>query len=211
MVPLITLWLPILLAAMIVFVASAIMHTVLPYHKSDCQQIPDEALVLAALRTAGLKRGYYHFPFTSHKEMKSPAVIEKYRQGPVGMMTVLPSGPPVMPKFLGMWFPYCLIIGVFVAYLTGHTVAPGASYPAVFSRRRHRCVPGLWSGTAEQWNLEGTTVGHDHQGSHRRACLRHVDRGHLRLALASLKRTIQLPAYIPRPEVRMRRRFSRTR
>jgi hypothetical protein len=132
MVPLITLWLPILLAAIIVFVASAIMHTVLPYHKSDCQQIPDEALVLAALRTAGLKRGYYHFPFTSHKEMKSPAMIEKYKQGPVGMMTVLPSGPPVMPKFLGMWFANCLIIGVFVAYLTGHTVAPGASYLAVF-------------------------------------------------------------------------------
>ena len=132
MVPLSTLGLPILVAAIIVFVASAIMHTVLPYHKSDCQQIPDEALVLAAFRTAGLKRGYYHFPFTSHKEMKSPAMIEKYKQGPVGMMTVLPSGPPVMPKFLGMWFGYCLIIGVFVAYLTGHTVAPGTSYLAVF-------------------------------------------------------------------------------
>ena len=84
MVPLITLWLPILLAAIIVFVASAIMHTVLPYHKSDCQQIPDEALVLAALRTAGLKRGYYHFPFTSHKEMKSPAMIVGGSAGPLG-------------------------------------------------------------------------------------------------------------------------------
>jgi hypothetical protein len=34
--------------------------------------------------------------------MKSRAVIEKYMQGPVGMMTVFPSGPPVMGKFLGM-------------------------------------------------------------------------------------------------------------
>src|SRR5207253_10190881 len=47
-------------------------------------------------------------------------------------MTVLPGGPPVMPKFLGMWFVYCLIIGFFVAYLTGRTVAPGAHYLAVF-------------------------------------------------------------------------------
>ena len=51
-------------------------------------------------------------------------MIEKYKQGPVGMMTVFPSGPPVMPKFLGMWFVYCLIIGFFVAYLTGRTVTP---------------------------------------------------------------------------------------
>jgi hypothetical protein len=134
--PPIALWLPILLSAIVVFVASAIMHTVLPYHQSDCQQIPDEANVLAALRTAGLKRGYYHFPFGSRKEMKAPAMMEKYKQGPVGMMTVLPSGPPAMPKFLGMWFAYCLIIGFFVAYLTGRTVPSGANYRTAF------CVTG---------------------------------------------------------------------
>jgi hypothetical protein len=48
------------------------------------------------------------------------------------MITVFRSGPPVMPKFLGMWFGYCLIISFFVAYLTGHTVAPGTSYLTVF-------------------------------------------------------------------------------
>lgn len=48
------------------------------------------------------------------------------------MMTVFPSGPPVMPKLLGMWFIYCLIIGFFVAYLTGRTVMPGAHYLVVF-------------------------------------------------------------------------------
>jgi hypothetical protein len=132
MVPLTALWLPILLAAVIVFVASSIMHMVLPYHKTDYQRLPDEDKVLAALRTAGLKRGLYIFPFCTHKEMKSPAMIEKYKQGPVGMMTVFPSGPPAMPEFLTMWFVYCLVIGFFVAYLTGHTVAPGARYLAVF-------------------------------------------------------------------------------
>jgi hypothetical protein len=132
MVPLTALWLPILLAAVIVFVASSIMHMLLPYHRSDYQKLPDEDKLLAALRAAGLKRGLYVFPFCTHKEMKSPARIEKYKQGPVGMMTVFPSGPPVMPKFLGMWFVFCLVVGFFVAYLTGHTVMPGAQYPAVF-------------------------------------------------------------------------------
>jgi hypothetical protein len=132
MVPLTALWLPILLAAVIVFVASSILHMVLPYHRSDYQRLPDEDKLTAALRAAGLTRGLYIFPYCTHKEMKSPAMIEKYKQGPVGMMTVFPSGPPVMPKFLAMWFVYCLLIGFFVAYLTGHTVAPGARYLAVF-------------------------------------------------------------------------------
>jgi hypothetical protein len=126
------LWLPIVLSAVFVFIASSIMHMVLPYHRSDYQKIPDEDKVLTAMRSAGLNRGLYIFPFTTHKDMKSPAVIEKYKQGPVGMMTIAPNGPPVMPKFLGQWFGYCLLVGFFVAYLTVHTVAQGALYPVVF-------------------------------------------------------------------------------
>ena len=132
MVSLSALWLPIVLSAVIVFIASSIMHMLLPYHRSDYSQLPDEDKLLATLRSAGLKRGFYTFPFCTHKEMKSPATIEKFKQGPVGMLTVFPSGPPAMPKFLGMWIAYCLIIGFFVAYLTGRTVAPGANYLAVF-------------------------------------------------------------------------------
>jgi len=132
MVPLAALWLPILLSAVIVFVASSIMHTVLPYHQNDYHKLPDEDNLLASLRAAGLKRGLYVFPFCTHKEMKSPAIMEKYKQGPVGMVTVFPSGPPAMGKFMGLWFVYCLIVAFFVAYLTAHTVAPGAHYLVVF-------------------------------------------------------------------------------
>src|ERR1700674_4113445 len=132
MVPLTALWLPILLAAVIVFVASSIMHMFLPYHRSDYQKLPDEDKLLAALRAASLKRGLYIFLLGTQKKIKPPAMIEKYKQGPVGMMTVFPSGPPAMPKFLAMWFVYCLVIGFFVAYLTGRTVAPGAQYLVVF-------------------------------------------------------------------------------
>ncbi len=132
MVPLAALWLPILLSAVIVFIASSIMHMVLPYHRSDYRPLPDEDKVLAALRAAGLQRGLYHFPHCTHKDMKSAAVQEKFKQGPVGFLTIFPSGPPALPKFLGLWFAYCLIIGVFVACLAGYTVVPGAPYPGVF-------------------------------------------------------------------------------
>ena len=132
MVSLSALWLPILLSAVIVFIASSIIHMVLPYHRNNYRPLPDEDKVTAVLRAAGLTPGLYHFPFCTHKEMKSPATQEKFKQGPVGLLTVFPSGPPAMPKFLGMWFAFCLLIGLFVAYLAAHTVAPGAPYLGVF-------------------------------------------------------------------------------
>ncbi len=132
MVALAALWLPILLSAVIVFVASSIMHMVLPYHRNDYSQLPDEDKILATLRAAALKRGLYVFPYCTHKDMKSPALIEKQKQGPVGFLTILPSGPPVLAKFLIQWFAFCLVIGFFVAYLAAHTLAPGTNYLEVF-------------------------------------------------------------------------------
>ena len=48
MVPISALWMPILLSAMIVFVASSILHMVLPFHKSDYRKLPDEGKVTDA-------------------------------------------------------------------------------------------------------------------------------------------------------------------
>ena len=132
MVHLAALWLPIVVSAVIVFVASSIMHTVLQYHRGDYNQLPDEDKIRATLRSANLKRGLYVFPFCTHKDMKSPATMEKYKEGPVGFMNIMPSGPPAMPKFLGQWFVFCLVIAFFTAYLTAHTVAEGANYLVVF-------------------------------------------------------------------------------
>jgi hypothetical protein len=132
MVALSALWMPILLAAVIVFVASSVMHMLLPYHKSDYKKIPGEDKVLAALRSMTLPRGLYVFPHCDHKNMKTPEMQEKYKQGPVGMLTVFPTGLPNMGKFLGLWFVYCLIVGFFTAYITGRTVAPGAHYLVVY-------------------------------------------------------------------------------
>jgi hypothetical protein len=132
MVPLTALWLPILLSAVFVFIASSIMHMLLPYHRSDYNKLPDEDNILATLRTTSLKPGLYVFPYCTHKDMKSPAVAEKRKLGPVGFMTVVPSGPPVMAKFLIQWFVFCLVIGFSVAFLAWHTIPFGASYRRVF-------------------------------------------------------------------------------
>lgn len=133
MVDLTTLWLPIVLSAAVVFVASSVIHMVLPYHRSDYKQLPNEERILDAIRKESVTRGTYFFPHcASMKEMKSPEGIERFKKGPVGLLTVLPSGPPMLPKHLVQWFIYCLGIGVFVAYLTGRTLSTGAEYLVVF-------------------------------------------------------------------------------
>lgn len=67
MVPLAALWLPVLLSAVVVFIASSILHMALPYHHGDYKQLPDEEKVLAGLRAANLQKGLYMFPHGSHK------------------------------------------------------------------------------------------------------------------------------------------------
>jgi hypothetical protein len=133
MIPLIALWLPLLLSAVIVFFASFIMHMVLPYHKRDYRKLPEEDRVTDALRNAGVTRGRaYFFPYFSFKEMKSARAIEKMKRGPVGLLTVLPSGPPAMGKNLVQWFLYCVVISTFAAYLSSRTLAPGSPFLQVF-------------------------------------------------------------------------------
>ena len=130
MISLAALWLPIVLSAVIVFIASSIMHMVLPYHKSDYHPLPNEDNVRAALR--GVKPDLYMMPFCSHEKMKSPEIQAKFQEGPVGHITMLPSGPPNMGSYLGKWFGFCLIVGLFSAYLASRTLAPGTDYLQVF-------------------------------------------------------------------------------
>lgn len=133
MVPLTELWLPILLSAVAVFVASSIIHMVLPYHKSDYRAVPEEAKFLAAVRPLNLPRGNYMFPHCgSMKETGTPEYQEKLKAGPVGMMTVLPNEPFKMGASLGCWFVYLVVVSIFVAYLAGRTLATGAPYLSVF-------------------------------------------------------------------------------
>src|SRR5260370_17644783 len=98
MIPLTALLLPILIAAVIVFVASSLIHMVLQFHRGDYKQLPEEDKLLAALRPAGLTPGLYIFPFTTHKDMKSPAMQKKYNHEPLGFLPLYPSGPPAMGK-----------------------------------------------------------------------------------------------------------------
>lgn len=130
MVSITSLWLPILLSAVIVFVASSIFHMVLPFHKGDVRKTPREDEVQAALRSFSIPPGDYAIPCAgSMADMKSPTFIEKLTKGPVVYMTVAPPMPrPSMGPALVQWFIYALVVGVFAAYIAGRALGPGAPY-----------------------------------------------------------------------------------
>ena len=62
MVPLTSLWLPILLSAVFAFMLSNLLHMVLPYHKGDYRSMPSEDDVQAALRKFNIPLCDYMLP-----------------------------------------------------------------------------------------------------------------------------------------------------
>ena len=132
MMTVLSLWLPILIAAVVVFLASSVIHMMLGFHKNDVGAIPDERKVADALRPFAIRPGDYAMPHGHAKEMHTPEFIQKTREGPVAIMTVLPNEPAKMGKSLTMWFGYSLAVGGVAAYVAGVTVGIGAEYGEVF-------------------------------------------------------------------------------
>lgn len=132
MVALTSLWSPILVSAVLVFVASSVSHTVLNFHGSDYRRLPVEAEIMELLGKHGVSPGDYLFPRpASRAEMKEPSFQEKGKKGPAGLMTLLPLGGNPMGRTFALWFLYCAVIGVFAGYVAGQALSPGASRIAV--------------------------------------------------------------------------------
>lgn len=131
MVPVASLWLPILAAAVLVFVVSSVIHTMLTYHRTDYSAVPEEDRVRAGL--ADVPPGDYVVPYGATKEARaSQAFQAKMKEGPVAFLTVMPAGDFKMGASLAQWFVYCLVVSLFAAYVAGEALAPGARYLDVF-------------------------------------------------------------------------------
>ena len=102
-----SLWLPILLSSVFVFIVSSVIHMASPWHKSDYPKMPDEDKVMDALRPLAIPPGDYMVPRpSSSKDMRSPEFVEKLKKGPVMVVTVMPNGPMSMGRNLVLWFLY---------------------------------------------------------------------------------------------------------
>jgi flagellar biosynthesis protein FliQ len=130
MITVMSLWLPILVATVLVFLASWVINALLPYHKSDFGALPDEESARTTLR--GVAPGQYIIPWGTQASMKDPAYMQKVKEGPLVVMRVRPEGAWNMGPALAAWFVYCLVVSIFAAYVASRAVTPEADYLAVF-------------------------------------------------------------------------------
>jgi hypothetical protein len=162
-----SLWLPILVASVAVFVVSAVVWMALPYHKSDWKRLANEEAFLDAVRGQMLPAGMYMYPGCSPADMKSPEMKARFDRGPWGSLVVLP-GKPNMGRSLSRWFLFIVVVAVFAAYVVGQGHGAGAEKIAVF-----RCassmawivfggsaIPGfIWEGKPGSYAAKGVFDG----------------------------------------------------
>jgi hypothetical protein len=127
------LWLPIVVAAVVVFIASFLEWVVLPHHKPDFKRPPNETDLLGLIRDKGIGAGQYMFPYCGDwSEMKDPEKKKRYEAGPHGLLCVWP-GPPNMAQNMLLSLIVYLLVAVFVGYLATLTpLTREADFLAVF-------------------------------------------------------------------------------
>jgi len=126
------LWMPVVLSAVLVFIASSLIHMVFKWHNSTYRSFGNEDAVREALRPASASPGMYVTPHaTDMKQMGTPEMQKKYVDGPVAVVTIRRSGPPTMGPMLGQWFGYSAVVAALIAYVASHTLPAGAGFFSV--------------------------------------------------------------------------------
>lgn len=133
MMSLAQLWLPILLAAVGVFIASSIVHMLLKFwHRSDYRGFANEDAVRTAIRSGSPAPGMYLMPYCLMEDMKKPESVQKFETGPVGFVILRSNGVPNMGKSLALWFLLSLAVSFFCALVAASALAAGADGHRVF-------------------------------------------------------------------------------
>lgn len=129
---LLSLWLPVLVSSIVVFMASFVAWMVLPHHKSDWSKLGKEEEFTAALNSLEVTPGQYMFPyFSDAAEMKSDDFKARWAAGPRGTLSIW-AGEPNMGLNLLWTFLFYIVTGIFIAYLGKIGLPAGAAFVDVF-------------------------------------------------------------------------------
>ena len=166
MLSLTALWMPIVLSAVGVFIASSLIHMVFQWHKSEYGKLPNENEVRSVLRGANLAPGQYVMPHCDGgKEMQSPETQAKFKEGPVAVLVVRANGMPRMGATLGQWFGFALVVALLTAGLSCTVLGRGADLHNVFhffavvtfmTYAGGSFINGIWMG--RQWGAVAKDV-----------------------------------------------------
>jgi len=163
------LWLPILVSAVLVFIASAVIHMAPLWHRNELPPLPDQDRIQDALRPFDLRPGEYMLPRPKvMKDCNTPEFVAKLNRGPVLMLTVLRNGPISMSMPLVQWFVFTLVASAFTAYVASATLAPDAAYLQVFRIAGTTAflayAAGLWQQSIWYNRPWSTTLKHSFDG-----------------------------------------------
>ena len=123
---------PIVAAAVAVFLASSLVHMLLKWHQSDYRKLPNEDDVRAAVRAGSPSPGQYIIPYCSDpKEFEKPEMMQKLLDGPVGVMMLRQPCAPKMGPMLGGWFGLNLAVAAIAGYLACSVLPTQASFLGV--------------------------------------------------------------------------------
>src|SRR5436190_19914227 len=124
------LWIPILVSAVFVFIAANLLWMAVPFwHRPDYKKLPDEKAVLAGLSSAA--SGQYITPNIDWSKATAEEK-EAFQTGPMALLLVRNPNSFSLGKALTLYFLYCVVISVLVAYVCSATLAPGTHYLRVF-------------------------------------------------------------------------------
>ncbi|MFT3897649.1 MAG: hypothetical protein QM719_08135 [Thermomonas sp.] len=146
------LWLPILLSAVAVFVASSLIHMLFKWHNRDYRKLANEDAVRAAINAGQAAPGLYVIPhMVDGKDCNTEEAKAKFREGPVGKLTLRRPGAMSVGPMLLQWFLLNLAVAfvaacMAVGSMTGHHAAHTAGLATLLAYGAGAVSEAIWMG-----------------------------------------------------------------
>lgn len=125
------LWLPIVVSAAAVWVASFLAWMAVGHHKNDWKRIPNEREFIDAVERMGIPPGNYGFPEFRRCEGLSneqkQAMWDEMQKRPIGLLRVW--GPIRMGQSMLLTFLVFLVVSALIGYLGWSALPHGGATP----------------------------------------------------------------------------------
>ena len=147
-----SLWLPILLSAVGVFVASSLIHMLFKWHNRDYCKLPNEDAVRAAINAGQPAPGLYVLPHAlSAEECKSEDMQKRFAEGPIGKLMLRAPGAMSVGPMLLQWFLLNLAVAFVAACMaigsmSGHHAAHTAGLATLLAYGAGAVSEAIWMG-----------------------------------------------------------------
>ena len=125
------LWVPILVATVVLWFLSFVCWALLPHHFGDHQKVANEDEFMDLLKRSDIAPGNYMFPYAgSSKVQGDKEFVQRYVEGPRGVLNVYRV--PNMAVNMIQTILYFLVTVFTIAYITSVACPAGTEFIKVF-------------------------------------------------------------------------------